>query len=69
MKKIIFLLFLLLLIPINVFAVNYNTSVGDDLTYEECTNFQDSVVSSATSGYFGHCEIFQRTLFIVSLIR
>jgi hypothetical protein len=53
MKKI--LLFLLLLIPINVFAVNLSTPVSSNLTYEQCINFQDSQLPYGTTGYFGHC--------------
>ena len=58
MKKIVFLIMLMLISIIGtmkVQAVSYNTPVKSNLTYDECLNFQDKRISTSGSGYFGHC--------------
>ena len=56
MKKLKLLLVLSLFIPLSVFATGYNTSVGNDIGWNGCVNFQDNRITSSGSGYFGHCK-------------
>lgn len=57
MKKIFFLLTIMCLMPIRVvLATTSSTPVSNNLTFNECVNFQDDVKSYATQGYFGHCK-------------
>ena len=39
----------------NVSAIDYNMPVYNDLTYNQCINYQDSATHTTGSGYFGHC--------------
>ncbi|MDD2409391.1 MAG: hypothetical protein PHD03_01565 [Bacilli bacterium] len=58
MKKKLNLLFIFILFFIfmlNVKAIDYNTPVYSDMTYNQCVDFQDSALYTTGSGYFGHC--------------
>ena len=56
MKKILLLIYLILLYPLLVLATDYNTIVGNDIGYNGCLEFQDSRINATTNGYFGHCK-------------
>jgi hypothetical protein len=56
MKKSLLFIFIVMLIPLGVQATSFNTPVSNDLSYNECLNFQDSKIASTSSGYFGHCK-------------
>ncbi len=58
MKKInkyFLLIITVMFFTVNVEAASYNTPVKSDMTYSECINFQDKVMSTSGNGYFGHC--------------
>ena len=54
MKKYL-ILFIILLMPITVNATDANTSVSNNITYDECMRFQDNNIRTSGSGFFGHC--------------
>ena len=51
-----FLLLIGILLPLNVFATSYDTAVSNNLSYNECLNFQDNRIATSGSGYLGYCK-------------
>lgn len=56
MKKIKYLLVMLLLLPTVVFATNQNTKVSSNMSWDQCIANTDSPFSSNGYGYFSQCK-------------
>lgn len=56
MKNKFLVILLLFLFPTIVQATSYNTAVSNNLTYQECFDFQDEAIYTNESGYVGYCK-------------